>query len=279
MKSRKTEKSTLVLLGGAMLKASQRTVFSRSSSRSAPASTPCRRRGRRAGKCASAMTPGIWRRIWAAMPDAHHEAAKYARHLADQEAHDIAADLTARAAQSFPGDPRAAIQSGRESGQRWFDRARHSASHLQDVGGQLWNRASHKAQSWLGHEEHEGFGAGTLLSSTVGCCMVGAGLMYFLDPKQGRTRRAWMADKTTSCVHRTGRAMRGIGKDVSNRLRGMAHETESRARSFIGRGRADSDQLVRQIRSGNGSFDPARQSGAVNGRCRWNSNSHRQRGS
>jgi gas vesicle protein len=130
------------------------------------------------------------------------------------------------------------------------EQARHLRDELADRSDDLRRRAahrisqrSHRVQSWLGHEEHTGFGAGTLLSSTAGCCAVGAGLMYFLDSGRGRQRRAWVADKTMNCIHRTGKAMRSIGEMVSDRLHGV----ESAGRTF--KSRIDSEQLIRRIRS------------------------------
>ena len=53
---------------------------------------------------------------------------------------------------------------------------------------------------------------------------IGAGLMYFLDPERGRTRRAHMRDKAVGLSNDARESLRGTAQDLSNRATGMLHE-------------------------------------------------------
>jgi hypothetical protein len=57
---------------------------------------------------------------------------------------------------------------------------------------------------------------------------LGAGLMYVLDPQQGRRRRALARDKMTKAVHETGRAMGATSRDVAHRATGLAASLHTR---------------------------------------------------
>jgi hypothetical protein len=54
---------------------------------------------------------------------------------------------------------------------------------------------------------------------------IGALLMYMLDPDRGRRRRALVRDKVVSLSSRTGRAISGTARDLSNRAQGLVIET------------------------------------------------------
>jgi hypothetical protein len=51
---------------------------------------------------------------------------------------------------------------------------------------------------------------------------VGAGLMYILDPRMGRRRRALVRDQATHLVHEAQDAAGAVARDVTNRARGLA---------------------------------------------------------
>ncbi len=58
--------------------------------------------------------------------------------------------------------------------------------------------------------------------------LVGAGLMYLFDPRQGGRRRALVRDQMTHAGHELEHELRGRAKDVGNRARGRAVETAKR---------------------------------------------------
>jgi hypothetical protein len=59
---------------------------------------------------------------------------------------------------------------------------------------------------------------------------IGAGLMYFLDPDRGKTRRALAKDKATGLTNDARDALTGRAKDLSNRASGMIHEARKAMR-------------------------------------------------
>jgi hypothetical protein len=61
--------------------------------------------------------------------------------------------------------------------------------------------------------------------------MIGAGLMYLMDPSEGGRRRAQMRDQGTRALRRSGRLLGKTGRDLRNRARGRLAEAVSRLRS------------------------------------------------
>ncbi len=55
----------------------------------------------------------------------------------------------------------------------------------------------------------------------------GAGLMYLLDPDQGRRRRALLRDKATSAAHRLERGFDRALRDLDHRAHGLVAETRA----------------------------------------------------
>ncbi len=64
--------------------------------------------------------------------------------------------------------------------------------------------------------------------------ILGAGLMYLLDPDRGRRRRALLRDQLVSGMHKVedlGEDVAAASRDVQNRARGVVAEAQSRLRS------------------------------------------------
>lgn len=74
----------------------------------------------------------------------------------------------------------------------------------------------------------------------------GAGLMYLLDPRSGRRRRALVADKSRHGANVAGSKLSATASDIGNRTRGLTTETLSR---FRGDGKLPDDQLAQRVRS------------------------------
>jgi len=74
---------------------------------------------------------------------------------------------------------------------------------------------------------------------------VGAGLMFMLDPRAGRRRRALMRDKMVRAAHKTSEGLDALSRDAANRARGIAAESQSRMRSDS----ADARTLVERVRA------------------------------
>ena len=77
--------------------------------------------------------------------------------------------------------------------------------------------------------------------SVIGGVTAGLGLMYFLDPDQGRRRRALMRDQMVHAAHKTGDAMDATSRDIANRALGAVAELRGRFQ-----GEDVSDDLLRE---------------------------------
>ena len=55
----------------------------------------------------------------------------------------------------------------------------------------------------------------------------GAALMYLFDPNEGNRRRSLIRDKATSMNNKTQTAIGGRVRDLSNRAKGLLHESKS----------------------------------------------------
>ncbi|MGH7581384.1 MAG: BON domain-containing protein [Gemmatimonadales bacterium] len=64
----------------------------------------------------------------------------------------------------------------------------------------------------------------------IGALVVGAGLMYLLDPDRGARRRALVRDQAAHAGHRLRGGLGATTRDVGNRARGAASELRSRLR-------------------------------------------------
>ncbi len=59
--------------------------------------------------------------------------------------------------------------------------------------------------------------------------LVGAGLMYLFDPRQGRRRRALVRDRAVRAGHEIEDELEGRARDLGHRAKGRAAEAPSRA--------------------------------------------------
>jgi len=69
-----------------------------------------------------------------------------------------------------------------------------------------------------------------MLVGLLGAAATGLGLMYFLDPDQGRRRRALMRDQVVHAAHKTGDAVDATSRDIANRAKGAVAELRGRFR-------------------------------------------------
>ena len=121
-------------------------------------------------------------------------------------------------------------------------------NRVRKIGGRLGDRAG-DAVSTARHRiagEEESSPVLPITLTGVGCCALGVGLMYLMDPRLGRSRRAWLSDKVTSVVRRTGRTFYGTGRDMANRAYGVAAEAGSH---FGSSGPVASEQMLQRVRS------------------------------
>lgn len=83
------------------------------------------------------------------------------------------------------------------------------------------------------------------LFTLVGALALGAGAMYYLDPQQGRRRRALVGDKVNSVSHDARDYLESRRKHAADRVQGMV----SRVRSRFSAEMPGDQQLDGQIRS------------------------------
>lgn len=69
-----------------------------------------------------------------------------------------------------------------------------------------------------------------MLIRLLSAAATGLGLMYFLDPDQGRRRRALMRDQMVHAAHKTGDAVDATSRDIANRAKGAVAELRGRLR-------------------------------------------------
>lgn len=75
---------------------------------------------------------------------------------------------------------------------------------------------------------------------------MGAGLMYFFDPRSGRRRRALVKDRAISTVHRSEDAMDTTSRNLRDRGKGLLAEMKAQ---IMGEGEVSDEILVDRIRS------------------------------
>jgi hypothetical protein len=106
----------------------------------------------------------------------------------------------------------------------------------------------------LARAEHRGLLRGILM---LGCTGLGAGMMYVLDPRLGRRRRALVRDRTRSSWRRLGKYVRQTVGNVRQCTSGLIAETRAQLRSagvpedalLVARVRAQIGHVVVQARA------------------------------
>lgn len=134
-------------------------------------------------------------------------------------------------AQDYASD-KANFVSGKA--QDYADAGSDYADNITDYGNRLWQQvrglgnklnarardAADDARSMAGEQHSSPVLPVTL--TAVGCCAMGIGLMYLMDPQRGRARRAWLSDTLGHMVKSTGQTFYRTGKDLSNRMSGKS---------------------------------------------------------
>lgn len=116
--------------------------------------------------------------------------------------------------------------------QNYADAGSDYADNITDYGNRLWNQvrglgnklnaraqdAADDARARAGEQHSSPVLPVTL--TAVGCCAMGIGLMYLMDPERGRARRAWLSNTVGDFVKSTGQTFYRTGKDLNNRVTG-----------------------------------------------------------
>lgn len=214
---------------------------------------------------------------WERVAEGAHGAADRARAMAGEWS-DAAAERA-----------HALSKRGRKMGSSFADTLRDYGSNIADYAGGLWSRGSSKASdyadsahgflgdasdrarstgrsAWKSTRRAMGYRPGPTAGSVagitvgaIGALALGAGLMFLLDPAQGRRRRALIRDKTSNYARRTAHYAERTGRHLANRASGMAHDAGryasdaySSAKSAVGMGggqQVDDASLADRVRS------------------------------
>jgi hypothetical protein len=144
---------------------------------------------------------------------------------------------------------RSLLRRGSDRSEELYDQGSGWLGSLGRSGRRRAERAIRRAGSFVPHEEEHHY-LGTA-AYALGSLALGAGLIYLFDPRLGRTRRAWLRDKTMRYTNETGDLFRKAGRHLANHLRGTYYEGK---RALSGRGGASVDDrtLEERIRSGLG---------------------------
>ena len=128
-----------------------------------------------------------------------------------------------------------------ETAGQWASKASGAVSHARDKaeayaddavdGAASYGRGVSKAakgyrrsaENWLGRNRPQSSGASAaeIVASAAGALVVGAGLMYLLDPSQGRRRRAMIRDKAAKTARQTSEYVESKGRHLSNKTHGI----------------------------------------------------------
>ncbi len=114
--------------------------------------------------------------------------------------------------------------------------------NLTDYGNSLWKqvrgvrddvkgRARKQVRSYVG----ESSPVIPVTLTAIGCCAIGAGIMYIADPRLGRARRAWLMDKSRSIMNRTGKSFYRTGRHMANKAKGVVAETRGAGQDLVER--------------------------------------------
>jgi gas vesicle protein len=130
-----------------------------------------------------------------AMHNLQHQGSKLASRYSDQ-AHGYAKDYADQAHDLW--------QQAQKIGRNWGSQAQSNAE-----------RARSYARSQLGHGHSAAIPATV---AAVGCCAVGLGVMYLIDPSKGRSRRDWITNSISGLIRRTGNSFNRAGQGIAERV-------------------------------------------------------------
>lgn len=125
-----------------------------------------------------------------------------------------------------------------DAGRDYAGRAGDYADDITDYAHGLWKQvrgmgkrlrargedATDRAREMAGEQETPVM---PIALTAVGCCAIGVGVMYLMDPQRGRQRRAWLSDTLTGWVRNTGQTFYRTGRDVANRAYGTVSSSMS----------------------------------------------------
>jgi hypothetical protein len=134
-----------------------------------------------------------------------------------------------------------------------YGRARSAVSNAWHRSGDAAEDAVDYAGSFIPHIETEADRRrhfwGQIICA-LGSLGLGAGIVYYIDPDRGRTRRAKLRDKFVHFTNETGDFFSRTGRHLRNKMYGYYAEGRSAASNMMGGSESADDQtLTNRIRS------------------------------
>ena len=168
--------------------------------------------------------------------------ASYAKHLANELTGHVsdAADGVSDAATSAKKSVQSAhaqtqskladvIGALRSVGKGTATKAKATSDDWLDAASDATTKATSKVKA-AGRNavepEHTGASVTGITLGSIGVLALGAGLMYYMDPERGRTRRALLSDKLYSLTRQSGDKARRYGHHLGNKAQGYVAQAK-----------------------------------------------------
>jgi len=177
------------------------------------------------------------------LSDAASSARSYAEDMADNAGGATAGVLSAG---------RHLFRSVRDKVSSFGSEAADRASDLTDRARQSAHNVRRGTNIALGRESDHHYVGQTVCA--LGSLALGAGVVWAFDPRLGRSRRAWLRDKSMHWMRETGDFFRAAGHFASDHLRGTVAQTRSSIQNMRGGEQVSDEKLVARIRSQLGRF-------------------------
>ena len=113
-----------------------------------------------------------------------------------------------------------AVSSAKSAGMGWVSKAQSTKDDWLDSASDLLDRAKSKGRKAVAPEPHPVATATGVTLGSIGVLALGAGVMYYMDPERGRTRRALLRDKAYSITRQSGDKARRYGHHLGNKAQG-----------------------------------------------------------
>ena len=158
---------------------------------------------------------------------------QYAHDLADKVSQNVSdhasniSDQGYAAVDSASDHVRDSVDSVKAYANQIADKAKSKHADFLDRANALFARGKSSVRQQVAEPSSPYLTATGITAGTVGVLAIGAGLMYFLDPERGHSRRARTRDQVLSGAHRAGKSARRYGRHLGNQFTGYVHEAKA----------------------------------------------------
>lgn len=118
----------------------------------------------------------------------------------------------------------------RDAAGDWLDDTAHQARGYGNTAAKRLRAYAARAGAMVPYERHHAGSAASVAAGVVGALALGAGLMYILDPTQGRRRREQARDLATHYTHEAAEAVQKGAHNATDALKNGAQKAGDFAR-------------------------------------------------